>query len=86
MTHDSAIVISAVTLLLGILGYFIKFWFERVSNKLDVLSEQRADCRETLSTRFADKVETQYNIGRLTDKTEALDNRVSLIEGTIRRQ
>ena len=86
MTHDSAIVIAAVTILLGALGYFIKFWFGRVSNKLDIMTEQRTECRETLSTRFADKVETQYNIGRLVDKTESLDNRVSLIEGSIRRQ
>lgn len=93
MTIDSSTIIWAasvtiggISALFGALAYFIRYLFEKMMSRLDLLSDQRTECRETLSTRFADKVETQYNIGRLVDKTESLDNRVSLIEGSIRRQ
>jgi uncharacterized iron-regulated membrane protein len=71
------------SLAIGGLGYFIKCNFERMLKRLDEISRQRVECRETLPDRFADRAETRDAIQRLHGRTDDHDHRITVLEGKV---
>lgn len=70
-----------VTAGLTALGYFIRSWFERIMLRLDEISRQRTECRETLPERFADKQDTKSGFTRVWDRLDEHEGSIRKIEG-----
>ena len=69
-----------ISLILCLLWYFIKCNFETILKKLDIISQQRTDCRESLPTRFADKKETKEALERIAGQLCNHDHRIMSVE------
>lgn len=72
-----------ISLILCLLWYFIKCNFETILKKLDIISQQRTDCRESLPIRFADKVETKDALEKIAGLLCDHNHRIINIENKI---
>ena len=69
-----------VSIIMALLWYFIKCNFETILNKLDEITQQRIDCRESLPSRFADKQETKEALERIAGQLCNHDHRLMTVE------
>ena len=74
---------GAFSVLVCLLWYFIKYNFERILKKLDVISQQRIECREALPNRFADKIETKDLLEKIAGELCNHEHRITNIEHMI---
>jgi len=72
-----------VCVLVSALAYFLKVNFERVLNKLDEITLQRVECRESLPDRFASKEETKSSFSRAFVKLDDHEHRLIKLEKEI---
>ncbi len=70
--------ISSIFVIL--LWYFIKSNFENIMRKLEEISQQRIECRESLPNRFADKKETKEALERIAGQLCNHDHRIMSVE------
>jgi len=78
-------VFGFVSLMITILGYFIKCQIERVMQKLDKQDTQYVDCRTTLTDRFADKRETKDTFLRVFLQLDSHEHRIDKLEKEIKK-
>lgn len=79
-----------VSILMGLLWYFIRNNFEAlqhnfklIQKSLDEISQRHIDCRESLPNRFADKQETKEALERIAGQLCNHDHRIISIEHKI---
>lgn len=82
----TAVVGAAFLVLLGIIGYVLKQWMERIESKQDLIVASHAGCRETLSERFADRDDTAKALDELYTGRNSLDRRVSILETKVDKE
>ena len=63
-----------ITILLSIVGTLLKRQLDQVINTCQSITIQHAQCRETLSARFADRVETRDEFRRVYGKLDDIDS------------
>ena len=80
MTIDNTILIGMISFLFGVLGYFIRFQFERIIEEIANLSNQRTECRESLNERFSDRQEVKETFYRAFQKIDEHEVRLTVIE------
>ena len=68
------------SIIVALLWYFIKCNFETILNKLDEITQQRIDCRESLPMRFADKHETKEALDRIASQLYNHDHKIITLE------
>jgi len=72
-----------VSLMITILGYFIKCQIERVMQKLDKQDDQYIQCQTSLTERFADKHETKDTFLRVILQVDSHEHRIDKLEKVI---
>ena len=68
------------SIIMALLWYFIKCNFETILNKLEEITQQRIDCRESLPMRFADKHETKEALEKIAGQLCNHDHRLMSVE------
>jgi len=72
-----------VSLMITILGYFIKCQIERVMQKLDKQDDQYIQCQTSLIERFADKRDTKDTFLRIVSQVDSHEHRIDKLEKVI---